>query len=201
MEKQELYHFHKEGKHDREWQERKTIVVPDNFKSTTYQRFLDFSNSVEIPNEGFYNYYQIVEDFLREGITDPNAMLNLLIMGHDISFRSNEFKRENALENYRLAKKSDLPSRLHSIYLTDEDGIDAWKNKFGNANLTLYRVEVEGKIFKTNEQLIPDERLSYSGVYDAAYNYWNPNFKKVPKDSNEYLAQGKIKVLEKIKSF
>lgn len=114
------------------------------------------------------------------------------------SFRSNEFKRENSLENFRLNKFSNLPSRLHSVYLTDEKGIDTWIEKFGNAKLTLYRVEEEGTIFKTNEQLIPDERLTYQEAYDAFYRYWNPNFKKVPENTNEYLAQGKIKVLEKI---
>ena len=119
-------------------------------------------------------------------------------MAYQISFRSNEFKRENALENFRLNKFSNLPSRLHSVYLTDEKGIDTWIEKFGNAKLTLYRVEAEGTIFKTNEQLIPDERLTYQEAYDASYRYWNPNFKKVPENTNEYLAQGKIKVLEKI---
>lgn len=201
MDKMELYHFHKEKDHDIKWKENSTILVPDNFKSTTYNRFLNFSNTIALSENSTINYYQLVENFLKSGDTNPEIMLDLLKIAHDISFRSNEFKRESALENYRIDNKINVPSRLHCVYLTDEKGIEGWKDKFGgNYNLTLYRVEVTGTIFKTNEQLIPDERLCYGDVYAAAYNYWHPNFKKVPDDSNEYLSQGKIKVLEKIKS-
>ena len=36
------------------------------------------------------------------------------------------FKRETALENYRKNNFNFLPSRLHSIYLTDEKGVSYW---------------------------------------------------------------------------
>ena len=109
------------------------------------------------------------------------------------------FKRETALENYRKDNVSTLPSRLHTIYLTDEKGVDYWINALQTNNYKLYRVEASGEIFKTNEQLIPDEELSYKDVYESAYNYWHPNFKHVPDYTNEYLVKGKVKVLEKIK--
>ena len=111
----------------------------------------------------------------------------------------NMFKRETALENYRKDNVSTLPSRLHTIYLTDEKGVDYWVNALQTNNYKLYRVEASGEIFKTNEQLIPDEELSYKDVYESAYNYWHPNFKHVPDYTNEYLVKGKVKVLEKIK--
>lgn len=198
--KLELYHFHKEGVKDNMWKVNKTIYVPTNFNSSTYKRYEDFSNTV-YPATGYpLNYYELLEKYAQTGIPDAKTLMTLLSMAHDISFASNEFKRETAMENYRLNYNKNLPSRLHSIYLTDEDGIDAWMKKFGNSKLTLYRVEAEGNIFKTNEQLIPDERDPYKSFYDEAYNYWNPNFKVVPKDSNEYLVQGKVKILETIKT-
>lgn len=94
---------------------------------------------------------------------------------------------------------SEKYGRLHTIYLTDEKGIDYWVNALQTDNYTLYRVEASGEIFKTNEQLIPEEMLSYKDVYESAYNYWHPNFKHVPDYTNEYLVKGKVKVLEKIK--
>lgn len=92
-----------------------------------------------------------------------------------------------------------LPSRLHSIYLTDEKGVSYWIDALDAKDYDLCRVEVTGNIFKTNEQLLPDETLSYKDAYENSFNYWHPNFKKVPDNTNEYLVNGKIKILEKIK--
>ena len=129
-----------------------------------------------------------------------NEIINDLVdYSYQISFYSSMFKRETALEHYRICKYSNLPSRLHSIYLTDELGIGSWIKKLGIDNLELYRVEAEGNIFKTSEFFIPNETLSYEDTYNQSYHYWNPNFKKAPLDANEYLVQGNIKVLEKIK--
>lgn len=62
-----------------------------------------------------------------------------------------------------------------------------------------YKVLVTGKIFKTNEQLLPDEEENYGDDYNQAFKYWHPKFKDVHEWTNEYLAQGKIKILSKVK--
>ena len=98
-----------------------------------------------------------------------------------------------------MAIYNNLPSRLHSVYLTDEDGIDYWTEILGSNNYSLFRVEATGNIFKTNEELLPNEVLSYADVYDNSYNYWHPKFNKLSKNKNEYLVQGSVKVLEKIR--
>lgn len=205
----ELYHFHKDGNYDKLWDINKVINVSPSFKSCTYKRVTNFTTSMINFDGPDVNYYQLVNQYIESGcfkqgklnVDDLAQMFRFLLASHDIALRANEFKRESALENYRLSFYSNLPSRLHCIYLTDEKGIDKWKDKFGDVKLTLYRVEVHGQIFKTNEQLIPNEELSYNGVYEQAYKYWNPNFKNVPDTTNEYLTQGKIKVLEKIGKF
>ena len=62
-----------------------------------------------------------------------------------------------------------------------------------------YKVLVTGKIFKTNEQLLPDEEANYGDDYNQAFKYCHPKFKDVHECTNEYLAQGKIKILSKVK--
>lgn len=48
-------------------------------------------------------------------------------------------------------------------------------------------------------QLLPDEEANYGDAYNQAFKYWHPKFKDVPEYTNEYLAQGKIKILCKVK--
>lgn len=198
MDKMELYHFHKNGKYDRIWKPSKVIEVSEDFKSATFKRFQNFTTAIPVDGGGALNFYDVIYAALSINQINKKELENLLKWSYKVTYAANEFKRESALENYRLANTPALPSRLHSIYLTDEKGIIAWKDKFGTTDLSLYRVEAEGNIFKTNEQLLPMETLPYKDVYDSAYNYWHPNFRKVPEDSNEYLVQGKIRVLEKI---
>lgn len=198
MEKLELYHLHKLGSHDKKWHENAIITVNDNFKNTMYERYKNFNTSIPIEDGGRINLHDLII-FLKQNQIADELIRDLIEYSYNISFYASMFKRETALENYRICKHNNLPSRLHSIYLTDELGIDSWIQKLGRDNLELYRVEAEGNIFKTSEFFIPNETLSYEDTYNQSFYYWNPNFKKAPIDSNEYLIQGNIKVLEKIK--
>ena len=199
MGKIELYHFHKNTKFNEMWQEGKMILVPDNFKNNLYHKVNNFTTAIPVNNGELVNYFQVAEQYLLNGFVDPGTMMQLLAHSYKIAYDALIFKREQALENYRLQHCKHLPSRLHSVYLTDEKGIDTWIDKLGTDDLSLFRVEAEGNIFKTNEQLIPEEELTYEKFLEQAYRYWNPNFKRVPDNTNEYLAQGKILVKEKIK--
>ena len=62
-----------------------------------------------------------------------------------------------------------------------------------------YKVLVTGKIFKTNEQLLTDEEANYGDEYNQEFKYWQPKFTHVHEWTNEYLAQGNIKILSKVK--
>jgi len=200
MEKMELYHLHKVGDHDKFWHEKAVIKVNSNFKNTMYERYQNFSASISVDDGGRINLCDLILLMKQSGRSIPEEMLNDLIdYSYSVSFNASVFKRESALENYRLSKNYSHPSRLHSVYLTDEAGIDSWIGKLGNQKLELFRVEAEGNIFKTSEYFIPDETSTYEETFNKAFNYWNPNFKNVPKDANEYLVQGNIKVLERIK--
>lgn len=210
MEKQELYHIHKIEGNDNKgkvWNENKEIIVDDKFKNGMLKRYNDFTTKMRASNsEGsivdinIHDYLANVLFALNSGRKFSKQELEeILKLSYHASYYGNMFKRETALENYRKDNVNMLPSRLHTVYLTDEKGIEYWINALQTNNYHLYRVEATGDIFKTNEQLIPYETLSYSDAYESAYNYWHPNFKKVPDNTNEYLVKGKVKVLEKIK--
>lgn len=204
MEKVELYHVHIKKNHDYAWKENKEILIPEDFKSKMMKRYNDFSTSFDVDNYGKIPFDQYIKNYLENIIYSNNIdkyeLLLLLGKAHDIIYYSNMFKRETAMDNFRKDNCNKLPSRLHSIYLTDEKSLDNWIDKLtrNGEDFDLFRVEALGNIFKTSEELIPIEVNSYEQVYNDSYNYWHPNFKKVDDKSNEYLVQGKVKVLEKI---
>lgn len=59
-------------------------------------------------------------------------------------------------------------------------------------------MKATGNIFKTNEQLLPDEVLSYE-MYKQAKKYWEPTIGSDMNMTNEYLVQGEIEVLRRVK--
>ena len=203
MEKQELFHIHKIEGNNKLWKVNKEIKIDEKFKNKMLKRYNSFTTMMNIEDEENINIHDFLIGVLTSlengGNIPKEALKEILALAYQASFYGNMFKRETALENYRKDNTQFLPSRLHTIYLTDEKGIDYWIKALEADKYDLYRVEASGEIFKTNEQLIPDERLSYIDAYESAYNYWYPNFNKVPDNTNEYLVKGKIKVLEKIK--
>ena len=56
-------------------------------------------------------------------------------------------------------------------------------------------MKATGNIFKINEQLLPDEDLSYEEMYKQAKKYWEPTIGSDMNVTNEYLVQGEIEVL------
>lgn len=201
--KMELYHIHKHNNYDKLWKPYREITVSENFKSIMSKRYNDFTTSMiieEDQNKILLNFHDYLLTLLSSKTQiNRQEFQKILQIAYQTSYFSNMFKRETALENYRKNNFNFLPSRLHSIYLTDEKGVSYWIDALDAKDYDLYRVEVTGNIFKTNEQLLPDETLSYKDAYENSFNYWHPNFKKVPDNTNEYLVNGKIKILEKIK--
>ena len=208
MQEIELYHIHKKTYMNAKWIEKGFINIDDKFNSIMNQRQQNFSQTLQIENQQ-YNYdiylFQYLEDIKNLKIVkkdDLEELKELLRVGLNMSYQANFFKREAALEDCRKEHYSELPSRLHCIYLCDYDGLEYWNNIISNSGkeeVEIFRVLSQGKIFKTNEQLLPLETETYGGTYNAAFKYWNPKFKNVPNHANEYLTQGKIKILSKVK--
>lgn len=196
MEKLELYHLHKINTTSKIWHEDAVITVDESFKNPIFNRCQKFTTAVDT-GEDVKNLYDLLMQTSPSNLTAEKLRF-LLSECYRVSFNANEFKREQALEAYRLQNASAKPSRLHSVYLTDEKGIEFWIKNFGAKDLELYRVEAEGNIFKSSDYLMPDEKYSYEKTFNESYKYWNPDFSKIEEDRNEYLVQGKVKVLEKI---
>ena len=102
------------------------------------------------------------------------------------------FRRELALEEGRKLYNNNAPSRLHSIYLSDEESLYHWLQYIGICS-RLFEVEVDGDIFVSSDYLFPDIRASFEEQVMGSKEYWQP--KRLLKTSpREYLVQGKIKI-------
>lgn len=208
---QELFHIHKVTNKNDHWSNNKIININDNYNSIMNQRHQNFSQLVNVFGGGsqeYINFSFILADYMRR-INNLNVIKNddiielkrLLEIGYQMTYNADLFRREEALENYRKDNLSHLPSRLHAMYLCDNDGIEYWQDVISQNDkieTEIYRVLASGDIFKTNEQLLPSEISTYQETYKQAFKYWNPKFKNLPNYTNEYLIRGKIKVLEKI---
>ncbi len=197
-----MYHYHRLGLYDDIWQLESEITIDDNFNSYCGSIVDKFSTAVKCKNaiaplERIIDKY--LDDIDIENI-DLETTIDLLKASSIIITNANMYNRELMLEQYRKENNPKLPSRLHSIWLADKKSLKFWKKQLQvNRKLVLYKVSVTGNLFKSSDSFIPDEELTAKEMYEAASNYWNPIFKKEDLCKAEYLFQGKVKVLEKIK--
>jgi len=216
----ELYHIHTKGIRDDKWKENKEIVITDDFINRLGKMCNDFNDCIssnqfsevcyKINENLMYSGYEIFNDMPiyliinqllideKNGNLDKDTMLKALKIVRNLSYNSSIFKREMAMEQHRKDNNSNLPSRLHCIYATDEKGVMTWINTLVNGEKEIYRIDVIDEPFKTSEIFIPSESCSYKDMYENSYRYWNPKFKNVNERFNEYLVKGKVKILEKV---
>lgn len=208
IESKELYHLHVPNNHDDKWKVNSSFVVNDSFDSRMNKRYNGFRDVSKLNNVDVNSYMKMAYIFgLLEQVPiselskciDLGDVKNLCKEMYDILFNASCFKRETAMEAGRIMHNPTAPSRLHCLYLTDEQGIEYWKQHIQNP--ILYRVEVKGNIFLTNEQLIPNELLSYEDMLSSSIRYWKPKNKNLDPRTNEYLVQGQVLVKEKISHF
>ena len=196
-----MYHYHKLGIYDNIWKEGNELIVDNTFNSY-YGRIIKNFNTAVKCNNGSVSLEMIIEKFLKEiGIEniDLKTIEYLLKDSLAIITNTNIFNRELMLENYRKENNPNLPSRLHSIWLTDNKSLNFWKEQLEKRKkLVLYRVSVTGNLFKSSDSFIPGDELTAKEMYEASSAYWNPVFSKEDLCKAEYLFQGKVKVLEKI---
>ena len=128
--KMELYHIHKHNNYDKLWKPYREITVSENFKSIMSKRYNDFTTSMiieEDQNKILLNFHDYLLTLLSSKTQiNRQEFQKILQIAYQTSYFSNMFKRETALENYIKNNFNFLPSRLHSIYLTDEKGVSYW---------------------------------------------------------------------------
>lgn len=94
----------------------------------------------------------------------------------------------------------ELPSRSKAIYLCKKEQLEYWKNTIAvNPKFCeVFKVNISGTIFKSNDSLLPDDSMSIMDTFIQAQKYWDADFSNIEEKETEYLFVGKIKVLEKV---
>ena len=214
----ELYHLHLLGNHDYLYKPNKEFTIdPDKFNNRIYKRIYDMNSTVkssdfkDIVDElnhllyiygmgGFgdrINPGEIIEYVLKRGCSQEE-LINLLKASKEIILSEGINLRETAMEEYRRINTPNIPSRLHSLFACSEEGINFWLSQIRDNDLDIYRLDVMEEPFVSNESLLPYEELSYGDKVKASYNYFHPKKKDLDDSTNEYLVQGKLRILEKV---
>ena len=214
----ELYHLHLLGNHDNMYKPNKEFIVdPNKFNNRLYNKVYNMNATVESNRYdlmvAYFNYLaikyglpafgdrvnlgEIIEIGMREGFS-KEEIANVLNDAKDIILAEWMGVRELAMEDYRVNNCPDKPSRLHSLFACTEEGIPFWKRLIRDNDLDIYRIETDNEPFVTNELLLPDEGLCYGDKVKASRKYFNPKKKDLDMVSNEYLIQGKVRVLKKV---
>lgn len=208
----ELYHIHLLGNKDKLYKEKKEINInPSTFNNRLYNKTINTSFSIPIEKYKklamLYNNTLFLRGFSpctdRVNIQELIPFIDVLENPsefyrdlHEILFNASIAKREISLENFRKEYASDKPSRLHSMYACDENGLELWKNVIGSNKYEIFRINPIDEPFRTNEGLLPKEETSYIDSYNSSNRYFNPKSSDLNKPNDEYLIQGKVKLLE-----
>ena len=196
----EMFHFHKIGIEDYSWNIGSILNIDEEFESNYSNIFRNFNTNVKTKS-GYKSIDGIIDYYLKNNL-DNEELLKLLKDARDIIYLTNIFKREIALEYVRRKKYENLPSRRNSIWVTDREGINFWSTSLSKTedgkDLILYKVSLTGILFMTSDYFIPYDNYLFEHCLRASENYWNPDFSKIKNDRNEYLFQGKVKILKKV---
>lgn len=202
VKEKEMYHFHNNKVYNELWVPGNEIVVDNNFETNFLNILRFYSTAVNTSDGGKSAFNQIIDNYLKEE-QDRETLIKMLKEASHLLYGANLFKREMALEEVRKQKFPDLPSRKHSIWLCDEKGLEFWKDQIshhGEIPSDLYRLSVTGNLFKTSDSFIPNNYEGYETNLQEAEQYWNPKFDNEDQENRaEYLFQGKIKILEKVR--
>ncbi|MBQ9024416.1 MAG: DUF2441 domain-containing protein [Bacilli bacterium] len=198
----EMYHYHHSHLYKDIWKPGNEFIVDDNFE-TSFLNILKYYSSAVTTITGNKNAFnRTIQRYLEEN-QDKETYIMLLKEARRIISGANMFTREMALEEVRKQKYPELPSRKHSIWLCEKKGLDFWANQLvreQQSKLDLYKVLVTGNLFKSSDSFLPEDYYTYENMLKSADGYWNPKFENEEQEEKaEYLFQGKVKILEKVK--
>ena len=213
----ELYHIHLLGNHDKMYKLNNVIKIDKKiFKNRLYDRAMNSNFAVESadypetviamnllhsmlrydPVGKKINLDNVISAFLANNTNDDK--IKMLRDAKEIIFNASQAKRELSMESYRKDNTPDKPSRMHSLFACSETGVEFWKSALGSSEYDIFRIDVFDEPFVTNEQLLPPEESSYLESYNQSMRYFNPRQKDLNGLNDEYLVQGKVKILEKV---
>ncbi|CAI2768165.1 DUF2441 domain-containing protein [Flavobacterium collinsii] len=214
VDKKIFYHIHKKVKNDT-WAVGTTL----SFDKTKYNFFTE--NLKEISSEIFKGDFRKDFSIIRDLVEKSNELINIIDKQPDLALQ-NQLLRDNVtvslqvntkLANYlgyyikhlnemifeeiRAEHFSSLPSRMHGIWLCNEDEIGKWQNILGSdCETEIYRVSATGFVHHANASLIRTDSLPISEIEELARMYWSevPFDKDYCKES-EILFEGELEIL------
>ena len=194
-----MYHFHHNFLFKDIWVPGNELTVDNNFNSQ-YGTILKRFKTGFMTKEKLVPFNKIIRYYLDEK-ADTETYIKLLEDAEYIIKGTNLFEREMALEIVRRLCYPELPSREHSIWLCDENSMRHWESTLSSADdLELFRVSVTGELFKSSDAFLPDDGIPFIDIVNNSKKYWEPKFENEYQENQaEYLFQGKVKILEKIK--
>ncbi len=191
-----MYNFHRSNEYDHLWVPGNTFII-DGKERTHYNKETKNIPHINTILESLYSRLYYIDE--RMGSTPEERQSNFRIIQDQINYYE-RIVRELALEDARLKYAPFKPSRFTSIWLTKEKAIPFWEQTIKNSEL--FEVSVTGKLFRTNSSLLPNisNQRSYYELVRGCKNYWHPVVDLITSDStkDEYLFQGKVKVLKKV---
>lgn len=195
-----MFHYHAQSeKYNKYWEVGKEIDNTIGYRSRMYYEMLLVKTGVFTSNDELVSFNRIIDEY-KEKELDKEMVLRLLKEASGIIKNASICQRELALEEYRKRYASSLPSRKHSIWLCDKKGISFWSKQLDVPKLQLFKVCITGELFKTSELFLPNDGGSFLDSFLSAKKYWNPIFENEEQETRaEYLFQGKLKILEKVK--
>lgn len=193
-----MYHIHTSNEYDDMWQENNEFIVDDNFISKCGRAIPEFNTNIYLMNGEPWSLSWEIKHCLEEGIEnqDPALIQALLKDSFRIITNVNRTKCEAALEICRRQQFPMLPSRLHSIWVTDKDCLDFWLQQLSGREI--FELDLTGELFKSSNIFIPDDNLTLEEAVKQSENYWNPVFTPEAEEKKEYLFQGKVLVKKKL---
>ena len=214
----ELYHIHLIGNHDRLYKEHSEFTIDkDKFNNRIYNRIYNSNATVDINKykelveylnklltsvgmptfDKRINLGEIIELVLKTG-TDQENLVKILEDAKKIILADGINLREQAMEEYRKENCISLPSRLHSLFACGEEGLDFWSQHIIDNDVDVFKIKVYDEPFLSNEALLPSDILNYGEKVESSYNYFHPQKEDLNPLTDEYLVQGKVKILEKV---
>ncbi len=171
-----MFHIHQSNEYDDLWQENNEFIVDHNFISKCGRAIPDFNTNIYLMNEDPCSLSWVIKHYLEEGIEkqDPKLIHSLLEDAFMIISNANRTKCEAALEICRRQLFPMLPSRLHSIWVTDQACLDFWSHRL--LGKEIFELDLTGNLFKSSDIYIPDDRLTLEEALKQTEDYWNPVF-------------------------
>lgn len=196
----EMFHFHNRKVYNDVWTLNNEFVVDDNFEASYISRLRHYTTAIDLADGKSISLNVVINKCLEEQLS-KETLIELLKEASHLIRGINIIKREMALEEIRKQKYPELPSRKHSIWLCNENGIKYWSEALSNNEIKvdLYKVLVTGILFKSSDLFFPKTISDYETNLKEAESYWNPQFTDEEQEKRaEYLFQGRLKILKKV---